>query len=159
MSYLDALSDEQFIKVALCANHHAIQLAKLIVQVAGLWDDLVDRDVEVSNERINQGMWAMLSTIPLNPFYREHIESLQPVMQLGMLNWHFSNELEKTPGLSREIAHVARYSAGDVVIMMMGLLGGVDHARRLGPEMKLRLQRDCFANYNAEMEKKYAAHS
>lgn len=152
----NALSDSEFLLKVMRGDRDAAALALAIAKVAATWDDLVDGDVKVEPEAINQMMWMALVGIPQNRFYREHQDHLQPLMQMGIMNWHLSNELEAKPGIGREIAHVARYSAGDVIVYMAGLIGGLAWVREVGPELKLRLQRDSFGNYDREMEKKHA---
>jgi hypothetical protein len=148
----ESMNDEQFLVFAMKGDMDAVRLVKAIVQVAGVWDDLIDKDKPVSDEDINTMMWNALVAIPTNPFYTKVGALLQPLFQVGILNWHLSNEMRKEPGRSREIAHVARYSAGDVALYMMALIGGVEWVRAHGAQMKLRMQREDFRRYDSEQE-------
>jgi hypothetical protein len=97
----------------------------------------------------------MLVEMQVNAFYRKWSGMLQPLIQSSIINWHLSNAMEKEPGLSREIAHVARYSAGDILIYMAMIVGGMQWALEIGPEFKKRLQKEAFAEYNEEMNAKH----
>lgn len=145
-------SDDEFLAMAMKGNWHAVDLARMLLNIARVWDDLVDKDKPVSNEQVNRVMTDALIRIPGNPFYRDVGHLLRPIMEMGIINWHLSNELCKQRGIAREIAHVARYSAGDVMIYMMALIGGHEWAIEHGAEMKLRMQRNDFASFDAEME-------
>jgi hypothetical protein len=149
------VNDDEFLLRAYKGDEDAFRLGKAIIHIACVWDDLVDRDVPVTNEQINSLMWTMLVEMQLNPFYRKWSGVLQPLIQSSIINWHLSNLMEKEPGLSREIAHVARYSAGDTLIYMAMLIGGMPWALEIGPEFKKRLQKEGFAEYNEEMNAKY----
>jgi len=149
--------DDEYLMHACRGNESAFHLCKLIIEISGTWDDLVDRDVDVPVEHVNRMMHAALISIPRNAFYRKHLTDLQPVIEQSIINWHLANSLEPKAGIGREIAHVQRYAAADILIYVTALCGGVSWAREVGPEIRLRCQRDCFLNYHAEMEKKHAA--
>ena len=50
----------------------------------------------------------MFSVIPSNPFYQEHIKTLQPVASMAWEAWEQSNELCKMTCTDRIYAHVFR---------------------------------------------------
>lgn len=149
------LSDKEFLVMAYLGNKDAVALAEAIIEIACVWDDLVDRDAPVSNEQINSMMWKALVSLPTNPFYAQHVATLMPLFQMSIMNWHMANQMEQTPGRSREIAHIARYAAGDVLIYMAAIIGGREHVDDIGPQFKMRLQQNEFAEYDAEMTAKH----
>lgn len=148
------MKDIEYIHHAFQGNNAAIQLGMMIVKIADVWDNLIDGDVEVNNEDINQAFWYALVEIPRNPFYRAHVDELHPLFANGILNWHIANQLVKdAPDSKRavEIAHVLRYSIGDVISHMAMLIGGVEWARKVGPELRMRCQRDTLENFSQEV--------
>ena len=58
----------------------AIAFFMSILSVCHFWDDLIDKDVEISDEAINSVMWVALIDIPANPFYQQHREALRMVL-------------------------------------------------------------------------------
>jgi hypothetical protein len=137
-------------------NKDAIRLVQMLHQIVDVWDNLIDRDEVVADDEINEMMWNALVGIPGNQFYKDLGHLLRPVIEVGIINWKLANRMEAVEGRSREIAHVIRYSIGDVVIYMMRLIGGEGWASGdVGVEMRMRIQRDGLASFNAEMNSKY----
>lgn len=153
---MSSIDDTALWRRAFKGNEEAVVLASLLVQVASTWDDLADGDKKVEPEALHSAMWAMLVSIPLNGFYRAHLDELQPIMQQSIINWHLSNTMEKSPGRAREIAHVTRYAVGDVLLYMAAIIGGLAHVREMGPELRMVIQREAMADYEKEMEAKHA---
>lgn len=151
----DKMNDRQFFMYAYQNNTDAVRLAEMLVDIASTWDDLVDGDKAVTADRINATMWHALANIPSNRFYCEYKHLLLPVMQMAMCNWHIANELEKTEGRAREIAHVLRYALGDVLVFIAAIIGDVAWAQKVGPEIRLRCQKQTLSEYEKEMEAKH----
>jgi hypothetical protein len=148
------MSDEEYMLHAMKGDELAVAFCKQIAFIASIWDDLIDRDKEVPAEDVNRMMQSAM-LLASNPFYRANIDSFQPVMQQSILNWHIANTLEKEPGRAREIAHVMRYAAADIVVYAAALKGGMTWAREVGPELRLRCQKDTFENFDREMNAKH----
>lgn len=147
------LTDAEFMEHAFKGDADAIRFVLDMVSIAGAWDDLIDRDKPVSGKDIDNVFWLALGGVPANPFYLKHQAELQPVMRMGILNWWLANEMQKTPGRSREIAHVLRYSIADVATCAAYLIGGHAWAREVGPELRLRGQKDDMANFMKECKR------
>lgn len=140
-------------------NEDAIQLVLMVREISHTWDDLIDKDKPVSEAQIHRAFWLALVGLRTNNFYRQFESALLPVMETGILNFVASVELERWPGRSRELAHTARYAAGDIALVITRLIGGLDWAMQHAPELKLMLQQDDFASFNSEMEAKYGTDS
>jgi hypothetical protein len=145
-------TDEEIITEAFKGNRAAVHLVFMLRDIANMWDDLVDRDKEVSAEDVNRVMWAALVAIPMNPFYRQHIDVLQPAIQSFILSWHMSNDLSHADYESRVISHVERYSICNVMNLVAMLIAGPDHARDWAPTLRRMGQRDTLAQYLHELE-------
>lgn len=145
------MNDRDFLLHAFKGNQAAVDLVLLISRVADVWDNLVDRDVEVPARVINEAFWLALIELPGNAFYRAYMDDLRPVMAAGILNWMAANEIESgyagTDHRALEIAHVIRYGIADVAIMAALLCGGRDWAAEVGPELRLRSQRSDLNEY------------
>jgi hypothetical protein len=52
-------------------NQDALNMYRMFVDLAHIWDDLVDKDKPVSADEINQAFLTCLVYLPANPFYRQ----------------------------------------------------------------------------------------
>lgn len=130
----------------------AVSLAFMIIHIADVWDDLVDLDAVVVEADVHRAFLFAVSGLPRNRFYREHLDELLPLMETGMLNWMASNELGKRKEDTKalEVANVIRHGIGDMFVHMARLIGGMDWAIAVTPEIKLLAQNDALAQYVKE---------
>lgn len=145
------------LKACFQGDEQAVQLLLLIREISHTWDDLIDQDQPVTHQQIHRAFWLALVGLKTNTFYQRYEALLLPVMETGIFNYAASVDLERIPGLPREIAHTARYAVGDVALLMARLIGGVDWAMEQAAVLKQLLQTDTFENFNAEMEAKYGS--
>lgn len=132
----------------------ALGLLQQLTELTNTWDDIIDNDFgEVSQERINRAFWIALIEFPENQFYAKHYSRLAPIIRVGVQNWLASNEYEKTKDQQLlDIAHVARYSIGDVVIEMLLIIGGYEWARLWTPKLKPLIAPEKREKYLQELE-------
>ena len=71
-------------------------------------DNLYDQDYPPTNEELLDVSKLLFSVIPSNPFYQEHIKTLQPVASMAWEAWEQSNRLCKMSCTDRIYAHVFR---------------------------------------------------
>jgi len=71
-------------------------------------DNLYDQDYPPANEELMDVSKLLFSVIPSNPFYQEHIKTLQPVASMAWEAWEQSNKLCKLSCTDRIYAHVFR---------------------------------------------------
>lgn len=138
-------------------NEDAMQLLLLLREVSHTWDDLVDGDVAIGPEQVHRAFWIAVVGLRINPFMQKYEAVLLPVLETGILNFVASCTLERTSGHSRQLAHTARYQVADVALVMARLVGGLDWAIAVAPELKLLLQVDRYEDYDKEMEQRYAS--
>lgn len=132
-------------------NRDAIWFMKTISAWSHLYDDLIDKDKDVDPGFIHDVMWTLMVGLPLNNFYIENSRILAPVIATGILNWRGANEMEKI-GSEEElyISHATRYSINDLALLVMVIVGGVEHAARYARDARLSFQRDTIAHYLKE---------
>lgn len=132
-------------------NEEAIRFMETISIWTHLYDDLIDKDKEVSEEFVHEVMWKIMVGLPMNKFYTDNARLLAPIVATGILNWRGANEMEQI-GSKEElyIAHVTRYSINDLALMVMTILGGSLHAARYARDARLAFQRDTLAHYLKE---------
>lgn len=134
----------------------AVDFVLNIAEIAGIWDDLIDRDKPVDDSRINRAFALALLEIPRNPFYQAHHIELLPVMTTGALNWLTANEYEKeTDREAHALAHVMRYGIADLVLFVAYLIGGQEWAQQVAPELRRAGQKDTLENYLSEIRRKH----
>jgi len=75
-------------------NHYATKLCCDYFEVAQAWDDLIDRDKELSDKEIHRAFALALVDIPNNPFYIQHSLQIQPVVGLSICKWLTANKYE-----------------------------------------------------------------
>lgn len=143
------------LRAVMQGNDSAVQLLTLIREISHTWDDLIDKDKPVEPLQIHRAFWLALVGLKTNAFYQDHEAALLPVMETGIFNYVASVDLERLPGHARHLAHTARYAIGDVALLMVRLIGGVDWAMQQAPALKLLLQTDTFEDFNTEMEHRY----
>lgn len=142
------MTDREFMLHAFKGDKNAVNYVLMVVRVADVWDNLIDKDVPVSDEDVNDAFWLLTVGIPRNAFYRAHMDDLLPVTETGIVNWFAANQLEKSGGGREiEIAHVIRYSIADVALMTALLCGGRQWAEQVGPELRMRSQRSDLKEY------------
>jgi hypothetical protein len=145
------MTDEEFLDRAFMGNRHAADFVLMLARISHVWDDLIDRDKPVSNETINRTFFDALIELPANPFYREHYATLRPLMAIGAMNYEIANTYEALGGEERlALAHVLRYSIADIATAVALITGGPDWARKIGPELRQRSQKDTLQHYLKE---------
>ena len=135
----------------LAGNQDAVRMMQVIGKWSHIYDDLIDKDKEVTEDQINWVMWELLVGLQLNPFYTANSIILTPIVMSGILNWHAANQIEKIGDLEElRISHSIRYSICDVGMVSMILAGGLEHAKKYARVARLLFQCDTWDHYKSE---------
>lgn len=145
------MTDIEFMTHAFQGDTDAVGLMLSVARVADVWDNLIDGDKEVSKKDINDAFWLATVEIPRNPVFRRLQMDITTVFSTGILNWHVANELEKGDLHSQQIAHVTRYAIADVALFLANAIGGPEWVKEVGPELRVRAQKDRLENYLKEL--------
>ena len=87
-------------------NQDALNMYRAFVDLAHIWDDLVDKDNPVSADKINQAFLTCLVYLPANPFYRAIQEQIMPMWLVVVSAYETANHFEKIKDAHGiEIAH------------------------------------------------------
>lgn len=127
----------------------------MISRVADVWDDLIDQDKPVSEERINEAFYLAMVQIPANAFYQRHGPTLRPVLATGILNWMAATSIERSKDRTLEqlqISHVIRYSIADIMLLIAHLIGGREWGFKWAAQLRLLGQKNSFGDYLKEHE-------
>lgn len=117
-------------------NVSAVGMCMLLLEVAHVWDDLVDNDKVVSAETIDRAFRRLLLELPINTFYRANLDVLHPVMCTVWAQWRAANVLEQTASMAdREKAFMLRASLYQLFHMCAMVCGGLEWGQEIGPEI------------------------
>lgn len=130
----------------------AVEFLLLISEITEVWDDLIDRDVPVPDERIHTAFMKAMLVLPVHPFYMKHRAYLWPLMNQAVNSWLDANELVKQGDNGRRYAFVVRNMDIQIAQAIAYLTGGWDHMRRVSAEMwtYFGVEQDDYAEWVAE---------
>ena len=132
-------------------NQDALNVYRMFVHLAHLWDDLVDKDKEATEDDINNAFLICLVYLPANPFYRSIQEQILPMWLTVVSAFQTANKFErdKDPhGI--EIAHGLRYAAGNIMAYIVHVCVGPEKAKEFLPEMWKAVFYERFDDYRKE---------
>jgi hypothetical protein len=132
-------------------NQDALNLYRMFVDLLHTWDDLVDRDREVTELEINNAFMIALVYMPANPFYKHIQEQIMPMWLMVISAYEAGNKFEREKdehGL--EIAHTLRYAAGHIVSYMVYVCVGRNQAKEIMPEVWKHVVYERFDDYRKE---------
>jgi hypothetical protein len=132
-------------------NQDALNMYRMFVDLAHLWDDLVDGDKETTEDDINNAFLICLIYLPANPFYRSIQEQVWPMWLTVVSAYQTANKFErdKDPhGI--EIAHGLRYAAGNIMAYAVHVCVGAEKAKEVLPEMWKSVFHERFDEYRKE---------
>lgn len=132
-------------------DESAVALYETVRVIAHTWDDLVDKDQEVSSADVNRLMQMALVTLPLNPFFQKYSSTLYPVLVVAVVSYIASTKLErKGDDHSLELAHFLRYAIYMLPLMSMVLAGGLDHGVEMLEKGASTMIRERFEEFYKE---------
>jgi hypothetical protein len=144
------MTDIEYMTHAFKGDLDAVGLMLSVVKIADVWDNLIDGDVPVAKEDIDRAFWLACVDIPRNPVFRRYQLDLAAVFSMGIVNWKVSDQLVKGDLHAKQIAHVTRYAIADVALYLATAIGGPEWAAQVGPELRLRSQKDRLEDYLKE---------
>ena len=151
-----AASLAECIRFVLRGNEGAVSCFLLLRDVLHFWDDLVDRDKDVTAQDVSAAMFKALVTLPTNEFYRAHQPTLMPVLINAIGNWHAANVFEADGSRNRlELSFVIRSDYANLLVHFAYLVGGADWMVQVTPMIRLMWTPENFDDYrkNLDVEK------
>jgi hypothetical protein len=132
-------------------NQDALNVFRMFVDLSHLWDDLVDKDKEATEDDINNAFLICLVYLPANPFYRSIQEQILPMWLTVVSAYQTANKFERdkdSHGI--EIAHGLRYAAGNIVAYMVYVCVGSEKAKEFLPDMWKNIFFERYDDYRKE---------
>jgi hypothetical protein len=116
-------------------NQTAMRFCADVLEIAHLWDDLVDQDV-VEPVDVDKTFRKMLLELPANEFYRANFAFLHPVMVMVWAQWDAANRMEAKPQTNDlPKTYMLRASLYQLFHACAVLCGGLDWAAECGPDI------------------------
>lgn len=136
----------------------AADYVEMMCSIAHTWDDLIDKDKDVSDDDINKLFCDVLIALPQNAFYKKHFEHLNPVLANSISNWLVATKLERQGGdHERSIAFILRSSYVDLVTQAALLLGDQKWACEVGIEVRRFTHHETYGGYIESFSKEKKA--
>jgi hypothetical protein len=130
------MEDRQTVLKWFGGNEDAANMYYAFVDLSHVWDDLVDKDKEVSDLAINSAFLSCLVYLPANPFYRQIQNAVMPMWITVVSAYETGNKFEKDKDPHGvEIAHTLRYAAGHILAYAIHVCVGPEKAREFLPDM------------------------
>lgn len=134
-------------------NRDAVLFAQHLFKVSALWDDLIDRDKKPTDAEVHDAFQSALVELPLNPFYRRHLDVLLPFVIVTIHNWRAATDFERSGNEDlQRIAFVLRSSYADILVMSAHLLGGWEHAHAWTSRIRELVHDEGFDGFKASLE-------
>jgi hypothetical protein len=132
-------------------NQDALNMYRAFVDLSHAWDDLVDKDKDLSADKINQAFLTCLVYLPANPFYRSIQDQIMPMWLMVVSAYEVANKFEQDKDVhGLEIAHSLRYAAGHIVAYAVTACVGPEKAKEILPDVWKDIFYERFDDYRKE---------
>jgi len=112
-----------------------------------VFDDMADGDFP-DRENLFACIADTLCTMPMNPFYRAHQETLAPLVAVALLKWRAADDVERA-GMPTETSFVWRAGFYDIILAIVQIVHGQEVARDLAQHV-MALYGESYAEYQKE---------
>jgi hypothetical protein len=132
-------------------NPDGVDILKMFTLLLHTWDDIVDKDKEVSEDQINKVFAICLIYLPLNNLYRQIQYQIIPMWITIISSYETANKFERDKdehGI--EISHGLRYAAGNIIAYAIYVCVGPQKAKEFIPEMWKTVVFERFDDYRKE---------
>ena len=116
-------------------NESAIAFVNMLFDAVELWDDLIDKDVEVKDEHVNRVFMNLMFSLPANAWFSAHKEYYLPLIMTSINAFHDANKLAGDKELRNLAFHIRNFGI-EIHIATAFLIGGYDHMRAVSEEMR-----------------------
>ena len=132
-------------------SQDALNVYRMFIDLAHLWDDLVDKDKEAQEAQINNAFLICLVYLPANPFYQTIQQAVLPMWLTVVSAYQTANKYEQDKDAhGLEIAHTLRYAVGNIVAYMVHVCLGPEKAAEVLPEVWKAVVHERFDEYRKE---------
>ena len=97
-------------------NQDAFNMVEMIIEMLHIWDDVVDKDNEITEQDINKAFSTALIYLPMNSFYRQIQSNVVPMWINIISSYETANKFEREKdekGLN--IGYCLRSAIGQII--------------------------------------------
>lgn len=132
-------------------NQDALNMYRMLVDLSHTWDDLVDKDNDTDETKINNAFLICLVYLQANPFYKSIQEQIWPMWLTVVSAYETANKFEKDKDAHGiEISHTLRYAAGHIVAYAVHVCVGPEKAKEYLPDVWKTIVFERFNDYRKE---------
>lgn len=116
------------LEVVCHGNREALGFCKAFYDFLHLLDDLFDKDVEVTAERLGVVVVRAVTEFSSNPFFQRYRDLLVPSIQTAIVSWVDSESWKSRVDLREQVAaQVLKSQYHEVFYLVAGIVGGLGH--------------------------------
>jgi hypothetical protein len=118
-------------------NASAIDFINRLFDAVELWDDLIDKDVEISDAHINRVFGSLMFFLPANDWFIDNRKYYLPLMMASINAFHDANAMQdsESPRLRNLAFHIRNFGI-ELHIATALLIGGYEHMRAVSGEIR-----------------------
>jgi|ERR1700742_134008 len=132
-------------------NTEAINFINTLFYAVELWDDLIDKDVEISDNRINEVFAGLMVALPGNEWFIKHRFHYFPIIIQSINGFHDANNLAKSQDKKlRNLAFHIRNMGTEIHIATAYLIGGYEYMRKVSGEIREFFAFEQFEEWDKE---------
>ena len=118
-------------------HQEAIEFVGCFFDAVELWDDLIDKDVLISDDHINRAFLSLMFVLPANRWFVANYAYYQPLIMASINGFHDANEMCKSDKKHlRNLAFHIRNFGIEIHIATAFLIGGFEHMRKVSREIR-----------------------
>lgn len=132
------IAQDQVNKQKWClGNQDAINFLNCFFDAVELWDDLIDKDVPITDEHVNRVFISLMFALPANRWFVANYAYYQPLIMASINGFHDANEMCKSDKKHlRNLAFHIRNFGIELHIATAFLIGGFEHMRTVSREIR-----------------------
>jgi hypothetical protein len=147
------MASPEIVRTWFGGNEDAANIYHMFEKLSHVWDDIVDKDKDVSEDAINEAFLICLVYLPANPFYQKIQMAVLPMWITVVSAYHTANKFEKDKDAHGiEISHGLRYAAGNIIAYAIHVCVGAEKAKEFIPEMWKNVVYERFEEYKKSHE-------
>ena len=121
----------------LLGNKDAVNFINMLFDAVELWDDLIDKDNEISDDFINRGFAELMFGLPASDWFAAHRTFYVPLLLTSINGFLDANEMCKSDQPHhRNLAFHIRNFGIEVILATVFLVGGFGQLREVSREVR-----------------------
>lgn len=131
----------------------AIAFFLTVADASEFFDDVVDADKPIEEGHAERVLFALLTQLPLNPFFMANVQPLCAIMHTGINAWLDSTDMERTVDEEkRKRAFVLRDWNLELLMYIVTLTRGRQYMRSVSLEIRDFFQHETLAEYMEKLK-------